>query len=110
MKATDHGLMTTRGHAAMIQSVPEAPSRNGFALRCQKMKADIHRQLVEGLDLSRLQHINPERLRREIREMAVRLSRTSPEPLNEIERERLVSEVMDEAFGLGPLEGPMKDP
>jgi pilus assembly protein CpaF len=94
----------------MIRTAPEPPTTNGFALRFQKMKAEIHRQLVEGLDLSRLHQIKPERLRREIREMANRLSRTSAEPLNEIERERLVNEVMDEAFGLGPLEGPMKDP
>ncbi len=88
----------------------EQAARKKHNLRLQKLKADIHRQLVEGLDLSRLHRVRPERLRREVREMAIRLTSNSPEMLNELERERLVDEIMDEAFGLGPLEGPMNDP
>ena len=45
-----------------------------------------------------------------MRNLAVKLTLNSPEMMNEIERERLVDEIMDEAFGLGPLEGPMHDP
>ena len=88
----------------------EKAGRNDLALRFQKLKSDIHRQLVEGLDISRLHQIKPERLRREVRELATQLTRNSPEMINELERERLVDEIMDEAFGLGPLEGPMQDP
>jgi pilus assembly protein CpaF len=85
-------------------------ARKKHNLHLQKLKAEIHRQLVEGLDLSKLNRIRPERLRREVREMAIRLTSNSAEMLNEIERERLVDEIMHEAFGLGPLEGPMNDP
>jgi pilus assembly protein CpaF len=85
-------------------------ARKSLNLHLQKLKAEIHRQLVEGLDLSKLHRIRPERLRREVREMATRLTSNSPEMLNELERERLVDEIMHEAFGLGPLEGPMNDP
>ncbi len=88
----------------------ERAAKKTHNLRLQKLKAEIHRQLVEGLDLSRLNRVRPERLRREVREMAVRLTSSSPEMLNEMERERLVDEIMHEAFGLGPLEGPMNDP
>jgi pilus assembly protein CpaF len=88
----------------------ERASKKNLNLRLQKLKAEIHRQLVEGLDLSRLHRIKPERLRREVREMAIKLTSNSPEMLNELERERLVDEIMHEAFGLGPLEGPMNDP
>ena len=88
----------------------EQVAKKKHNLRLQKLKAEIHRQLVEGLDLSRLHRIRPERLRREVREMAIRLTSNSSEMLNEIERERLVDEIMHEAFGLGPLEGPMNDP
>src|SRR5207302_168360 len=62
------------------------------------------------LDISRLDTIKPERLRREVRALAAQLARTSPELLNEVERERLVEEIMNETFGLGPLEGFMHDP
>jgi pilus assembly protein CpaF len=89
---------------------PEKAAKKTLNLRMQKLKADIHRQLVEGLDLSRLNRVKPERLRREVRELATKLIGESKEMLNELERERLVDEVMHEAFGLGPLEGPMNDP
>ncbi len=96
----------------MTRSTPELEqsTRADLAVRFQKIKAVIHRQLVEGLDLSRLHQLKPERLRREVRELAMHMSQTTPEKLDEAERERLVEEIMDEAFGLGPLEAAMKDP
>jgi pilus assembly protein CpaF len=78
--------------------------------RFQQLKADIHRQLVEMLDISRLDQIKSERLRREVRALAIQLAQNSPELLNEVERERLIEEIMNEAFGLGPLEEFMNDP
>src|SRR5262249_31482573 len=101
-----------RGGPSMISVAngPDKASKNDLALRFQNLKAQIHRQLVEGLDISRLHQIKPDRLRREVRNLAVHLSQNAPEMINELERERLVDEIMDEAFGLGPLEGPMKDP
>lgn len=81
-----------------------------FALRFQRIKADIHRKLVGMIDLSKLEQIKSERLRREIREMAREMTNASPEVLNEADRERLVEEVLAEIFGLGPLDPLMKDP
>src|SRR5271156_2084981 len=80
----------------MATSAKES-AKSEQAIRFQKIKAQIHRQLVEGLDLSRLHQLKPERLRREVRELASQLSQSSPE-------------MMNEAFGLGPLEAVMKDP
>jgi pilus assembly protein CpaF len=96
----------------MVQATQIMP-RNGEgnpAQRFQKLKADIHRQLVEALDISRLEKMKPERLRREVRALAEQLTQTTPEPLNEGEREQLTDEIMNEAFGLGPLEAFMNDP
>ncbi len=81
-----------------------------FPHRFQKLKADIHRQIVEMLDISKLGHWKPERLRREVRALATRLAQGVPELLNQVERERLIAEILDETFGLGPLEGLMNDP
>jgi pilus assembly protein CpaF len=78
--------------------------------RFQKLKADIHRQLVEMIDISRLEKIKPERLRRDVRALAEQLAQSTPELLNPGERERLVDEIMNEVFGLGPLEAFMNDP
>jgi pilus assembly protein CpaF len=80
------------------------------AQRFQKLKTEIHRQLVDMLDISRLERIPPEQLRREVRAITTQLTQTTPEAINDAGRERLINEIMNEAFGLGPLESFMKDP
>jgi pilus assembly protein CpaF len=87
----------------------QSESAAGFAQRFQRLKADTHRQMVESIDLSKLSTWKPERLRREVRSVATRLAQASPELLNEVERDRLVDEVVAESFGLGPLENLMGD-
>ncbi|MCI0455827.1 MAG: CpaF family protein [Gemmataceae bacterium] len=87
----------------------QTSQRLAFAHRFQKLKADIHRQLVEMIDLSRVGHWKPDRLRREVRALAVKLAQSSPELLNEVDRERLIDEIMAETFGLGPIDNLMKD-
>jgi pilus assembly protein CpaF len=89
---------------------PSAAPNPGFALRFQRLKAGIHQQLVEMLDISKFSRLKPERQRREVRALAQQLARSTPEMLGEIDRERLIEEIMDEAFGLGPLEAFMADP
>jgi pilus assembly protein CpaF len=94
----------------MRPSSPDSSSKSSPAHRFQKLKAEVHRQLVEMIDLSRLGTTTPERLRRDVRALAVRLAQSTPEMLNDIERERLIDEIMAETFGLGPLEPLMNDP
>ncbi len=93
-----------------MKAFKSATETSSSAQRFQQLKADIHRQLVEMLDISRLDQVKSERLRREVRGLAGQLAQNSPELLNEVERERLVEEIMNEAFGLGPLEAFMNDP
>ena len=81
-----------------------------FAQRFQKLKADTHRQLVEMIDISKLGHWKQERLHREVRKLAERLTQNTTELLNEADRERLIDEIMAEIFGLGPLDALMIDP
>ena len=83
---------------------------SSFAQEFQRLKGEIHQQLVEMIDISRLEKMDKKRLRREVRALAMRLAENTPELLNEIERERLIDEIMNEAFGLGPLEEFMNDP
>jgi pilus assembly protein CpaF len=89
---------------------PPRPSTPAQGVRFQKLKAEIHRQLVDNIDVSLIARWKPERLRREVRGLAVALATNAPEMINEVERERLIEEVMAEAFGLGPLEDFMNDP
>ncbi len=65
--------------------------------------------MVENIDLAKLSTWKPDRLRREVRAVATRLAQASPEMLNEVERDRLVDEIVAESFGLGPLDNLMGD-
>lgn len=85
---------------------PADPKESSF----EELKQRIHSKLVDKLDLSRVGELEGDTLRREIRLVVEHLCDTEDTLLNRTERERLVSEVLDETFGLGPLEMLLKDP
>ncbi|MBS0210491.1 MAG: CpaF family protein [Planctomycetes bacterium] len=74
----------------------------------QRVKARIHEQLVESFDLSRVGKIDVKVLRNEVHGMA-KAACDSRKELRGVDHERLVNELMDEIFGLGPLERLMAD-
>ncbi len=76
----------------------------------ENLKRRIHSKLVDKLDLSRVGELEGDVLRREIRLVVEHLCDTEDTFLNRNERDRLVEEVLDETFGLGPLELLLKDP
>src|SRR5882724_10505417 len=76
----------------------------------RNLKVQLHHQLVVGMDLAALSTMTKEQLRYEVRRVADDLCQRSSNLLSRQERERLVNEVLDETFGLGPLEPLMKDP
>jgi pilus assembly protein CpaF len=75
----------------------------------ENLKRRIHGKLVDKLDLTRVGELEGDVLRREIRLVVEHLCDTEDTLLNRNERERLVEEVLDETFGLGPLELLLKD-
>src|SRR3954471_1670953 len=75
-----------------------------------QLKRRIHNKLVDKLDLNRVGELQGDVLRREIRLVVEHLCDTENTLLNRNERERLIEEVLDETFGLGPLEFLLKDP
>jgi pilus assembly protein CpaF len=74
-----------------------------------QLKRRIHNKLVDKLDLNRVGELQGDVLRREIRLVVEHLCDTEETFLNRAERERLIEEVLDETFGLGPLELLLKD-
>src|SRR5262249_30267018 len=78
--------------------------------RFLRYKRELHQQLIAGMDLSAIGAMDESELRIEVRHAAEELCRNSSDLLNLSERERLVSEVLDETFGLGPLEPLIRDP
>jgi pilus assembly protein CpaF len=74
------------------------------------VKAAIHRKLIHKLNLDRLTEVNREDVRREVSQLLETLVLNESAPMNLQERERIVQEVLDEVFGLGPLEPLLADP
>jgi pilus assembly protein CpaF len=75
----------------------------------QEMKARLHRAIISRMDLTKLNNLAPDRITAEVSRLAEDLLIAENTPLSLIERERLVSEVHDELFGLGPLEPLLAD-
>ena len=84
---------------------PEATKEQDY----EQLKRRIHGKLVDKLDLSRVGELEGDTLRREIRLVVEHLCDTEDTLLNRAERDKLVEEVLDETFGLGPLELLLKD-
>jgi len=75
----------------------------------EALKQRIHSKLVDKLDMSRVGELEGDVLRREIRLVVEHLCDTEDTLLNRSERELLITEVLNETFGLGPLEALLKD-
>jgi len=74
------------------------------------LKSRIHRKLVETLDLVAIGKRTDSEVKEEIKQVIVKLCEQEDALLNFNERQQLVSEILDETFGLGPLETLLKDP
>jgi pilus assembly protein CpaF len=90
--------------------VPLPPHVDSFEKRFQELKASIHQELVESLDLSKLAVANQKHLESHVRRVADHVCRMRGEVLSQIDRERLLEGVIHEMFGLGPLEPLLADP
>lgn len=88
----------------------DAAATTDSETRFQKLKTQLHRELIDSLDLSRIAEIDEPRLRRHIHSLAEGLLRDRRESLSVADEQRLVDELMAESFGLGPLEPYMQDP
>ena len=89
------------------RETPKPPDPNDEAY--ETLKRHIHMRLVDRLDMNRVSEMDPNTLRSEIRVVVEHLCDTENPLLNRNERQRLVSEILDETFGFGPLELLLKD-
>jgi pilus assembly protein CpaF len=75
----------------------------------QDLKARLHRSIITRLDLTKLNALAPDRVRSEVTRLVEELLIAEGTALSIIERDRLVNEVHNELFGLGPLEPLLAD-
>jgi pilus assembly protein CpaF len=76
----------------------------------QQVKADLHRKILDRLDLEKLGRTPSNAAREEVLLLIRNTVNSEAVPLSFAERERLSREILDEIFGLGPLEPLLKDP
>jgi pilus assembly protein CpaF len=84
--------------------------RVNVAGRMGDLRTRIHRQLLQRLNLSNLDGRSRDEAAAQIRPEIQALLATEPEALNMDERDDLIRQILDEIFGLGPLEPLMQDP
>jgi pilus assembly protein CpaF len=76
----------------------------------QELKFTLHRKLLDRINLEALSSLPGERVRMEIRAAVSRLLEEEKTPLSLVEKDRAIEEILDEVFGLGPLEPLLQDP
>ncbi len=93
----------TTGSAA---ARPQAPPRQQYL----DLKASVHRKLLNRLNLEALAQADRARAESEIRTLLHELLSEEGTPLSLGERDTLFAEIVDDVFGLGPLEPLLRDP
>lgn len=108
MSAESHLMDTTKPTDS--RTPPAAGDTRHFAY--QEIKARIHQELLNRLNLERLATVSRRDAEPEIRNLVVGMldRESSTTPLSLYEREQLLGDVLNELFGLGPLEALLQDP
>ncbi len=84
-------------------------SPQSYTPEYQELKFTLHRKLLDRINLEALSSVASDRVRGEVRAAVAKLVEEEKTPLSVIEKDRVVEEVLDEVFGLGPLEPLLAD-
>jgi pilus assembly protein CpaF len=101
-----NGAPASPASAPPPAAAPAAPDRSD---EFSELKSRVHKQLVEMLDLAALSKRSGDDVREEVKQVITGLCDQQDALLNFNDRQRLVTEILDETFGLGPLETLLKD-
>jgi len=85
-------------------------TREGSTPEYQELKFLLHRKLLDRINLEALSSMAGDRVRAEIRVAVAKLVDEEKTPLSLVEKDRVIEEILDEVFGLGPLEPLLQDP
>jgi pilus assembly protein CpaF len=101
------GSHATGTHATPTRQMVQLPGGNADSYH--ELKHELHQKLIEKIDLQTIEKLPREQLRDELRLILNQLLALSDLPLNRVEREQMVEELLDEVTGLGPLEPLLAD-
>src|SRR4051794_28970906 len=79
-------------------------------LNFEQYKADVHRNLISKIDLEKLGSVQTNKARQAVASLVQTIIVDGKLPLSGAEKERVQSDLLDEVFGLGPLEALLRDP
>jgi pilus assembly protein CpaF len=97
--------------AALAPQPEQPPEDHGaYSPEYLNLKVNLHQQLLSLINLSALDKLTPEEIRRDLGDIVRDLLAREKIPLNQSEHSRLVNDILDEVLGLGPLEPLLKDP
>ena len=104
--AIDEPAIEPVADSAQLREASKTTARTDWLI---DLKVQIHRQLIERINLAMLEKLPREKIATEISQVVGDLLQQERTALNRIERETLVADVLDELLGLGPLEPLLKD-
>lgn len=87
-----------------------ASYNSASAREFQKLKNDLHQQMVASIDFSRADRMTQEEFQSQLRGLAGFLCSQQESQLTSDQRNVMVDQIMDEIYGFGPLESLMSDP
>jgi pilus assembly protein CpaF len=108
--ATVAGQTSRLGGGRELALPASLPSKHSYSPEYQELKFALHRKLLDRVNLETLSSMAGERVRTEIRGALARLIDEERTPLSLVEKDRVIDEVLNEVFGLGPLEPLLQDP
>ncbi|MBM3738295.1 MAG: CpaF family protein [Acidobacteria bacterium] len=85
-------------------------SKGSLKPEYQELKFTLHRKLLDKINLEALATIDNQRVRGEVRNALMQLIDSEQTLLSSVEKQQICDEVLDEVFGLGPLEPLLQDP
>ena len=92
-----------------VSSFPSNDESVTGHLNLQEAKARLHQTLINRMDLTKLNLLAPDQINFEVSRLARELLASENLPLSTVERERMIADVQDELFGLGPLQQLLAD-
>jgi pilus assembly protein CpaF len=98
--------MAATAHAPLNGPGPAHAPRAQYV----QLKGNVHRKLLNRLNLEALASVDRQRAEGEIRSLVFELMAEENTPVSIAEREQILSDILDEVFGLGPLEPLLRDP
>jgi pilus assembly protein CpaF len=106
MRAANSASPLQIGNPTRAANAPHQPIRQQYL----ELRASVHRKLLNRLNLEALANADRSRAEGEIRTLLALLLSEESTPISLSERETLYGEVLDDVFGLGPLEPLLRDP